>query len=77
MENENIEPIEIDDAPKDMAENIDRLIAVIIDGLIIMVLIAPLMYLTGYFEGVSQGQVPSLAHQPCLCGAATRCIFFD
>jgi len=39
----------------------ERLGAAIIDGLIIMAILLPAMYMSGYFAGVMQGVKPSLA----------------
>lgn len=40
----------------------DRLLASLIDGLIMLVIVMPVMYLTGGFDGVSKGVQPSLVY---------------
>jgi len=51
-----------EDGELNNASRWDRLCASLIDSLIMMVIIMPVMYLTGGFDGVSKGVQPSLGY---------------
>jgi len=50
------------DTQTDLASRVSRLLASIIDGLTIGVVTLPLMYFTGGFDGISNGQQPSFLY---------------
>ena len=58
METENI--VTIPDDEYNTASRWDRLWASLIDSLIMMVVVIPVMYFTGGFDGISEGVQPSL-----------------
>ncbi len=45
------------------ASRVNRLIAAIVDGIILMVVIVPVLFLLGFYEGITQGQEPGLLAQ--------------
>lgn len=53
---------QVDDSEKPLASRWARLGASIIDSIIMMVVLLPVMYLTGGFDGVMEGRQPSFVY---------------
>jgi uncharacterized RDD family membrane protein YckC len=53
---------QVDDSEKPLASRWARLGASIIDSIIMMVIVLPVMYFTGGFEGVMEGRQPSAGY---------------
>jgi len=59
----------------ELASRWERLWAALIDGLILMAIVLPVMYLTGGFDGISEGVAPSFGYSLGL-GSLAIVVFF-
>lgn len=66
---------QVDDSEKPLASRWARLGASLIDSIIIMVIVMPVMYFTGGFEGIMEGRQPSFTYSIAM-GLLSYVVFF-
>ena len=76
MEESTDNSVELDlNSNENLASRWDRLWASLIDGLILMAIIFPVMYMTGGFDGISEGVQPSFGYSISI-GLLAITVFF-